>query len=203
MLLNRGRDLRFRPTLTSAAIFLSLKCGEMNFQDIHSRLVSRFGDRITGLNAENIDPWIEVAPQAIAEVSAFLKSDPDLQFDGLNNLSATDWFDADPKKQAKLGEPRVEVVYHLYSFSLRHSVVIKVKLPRWQGDVAGQLPEIPTVSSVWGIADWHEREAFDLVGIQFVGHPDLRRILCSEDWEGHPLRKDYEFPLEYHGIRAR
>jgi NADH-quinone oxidoreductase subunit C len=175
----------------------------MNFQDIHSRLVSRFGDGITGLNADNIDPWIEVAPQAIAEVATYLKTEPGLEFDGLNNLSATDWFDADAKKQAKLGDPRIEVVYHLYSFVHRHSLVIKVKLPRWQGGVVGQLPELPTVSGVWGVADWHEREAFDLVGVQFVGHPDLRRILCSEDWEGHPLRKDYEFPLEYHGIRAR
>lgn len=175
----------------------------MNFQDIHSRLVSQFGDRITGVNSENIDPWIEVAPAAILEVCEFLKSDSELQFDSLNNLCATDWFDADPKKQAKLGDPRIEVVYHLYSFSLRHSLVLKVKLPRWQGGVAGELPELPTVSGVWAVADWHEREAYDLVGVNFVGHPDLRRILCSEDWVGHPLRRDYEFPLEYHGIRAK
>ena len=102
-----------------------------------------------------------------------------------------------------MGEPRVEVVYHLYSFSLRHTLVLKVKLPRWQGGIAGELPGLPTVSGVWAVADWHEREAFDLVGVNFIGHPDLRRILCSEDWVGHPLRRDYEFPLEYHGIRAK
>lgn len=175
----------------------------MKFQDIHAKLISRFGERITGVNAENIDPWVEVAATAILEVSEYLKSDPGLQFDSLNNLSATDWFDADPKKQVKLGEPRIEVVYHLYSFTLRHSLVVKVKLPRWQGGVAGELPELQTVSAVWAVADWHEREAFDLVGINFLGHPDLRRILCSEDWVGHPLRRDYEFPLEYHGIRAQ
>ena len=175
----------------------------MTIQDIHVRLCGQFGDRITGANFENIDPWIEVAPEAIVEVAEFLKHDSALQFDALNNLSATDWFDADPKKQAKLGDPRIELIYHLYSYSLKHSAILKVRLPRWQNGEPGRLPEVPTVSGVWAVADWHEREAFDLMGIQFVGHPDLRRILCSEDWEGHPLRKDYEFPLEYHGIRAR
>jgi NADH-quinone oxidoreductase subunit C len=63
-------------------------------------------------------------------------------------------------------------------------------------------PSIPSVSSVWPAADWHEREAYDLMGIDFAGHPDQRRILCPDDWEGHPLRKDYDFPLEYHGIPA-
>ena len=65
------------------------------------------------------------------------------------------------------------------------------------------MPEVPSVSRVWSIADWHEREAYDLVGIHFTNHPNLRRILCPEDWEGHPLRKDYEFPLEYHGVRGK
>jgi NADH-quinone oxidoreductase subunit C len=80
---------------------------------------------------------------------------------------------------------------------------VKAILPRWKDDKEGELPEIPTVSGVWKIADWHERETFDLVGINFLGHPNLTRILCAEDWVGHPLRKDYEFPLEYHGIRAK
>ena len=61
-------------------------------------------------------------------------------------------------------------------------------------------PVIPSVADIWPTADWHEREAYDLMGIRFSNHPDLRRILCPDDWEGHPLRKDYEFPLEYHGI---
>jgi NADH-quinone oxidoreductase subunit C len=79
--------------------------------------------------------------------------------------------------------------------------VIKVKLPRWKGGIAGELPTCPSVAHVWAIADWHEREAYDLLGIEFTGHPNLQRILCVEDWVGHPLRKDYEFPKEYHGIR--
>lgn len=176
----------------------------MNPTDIHKKLVARFGDKITGAKLDAIDPWVEVAPQAIVEVSEFLKNDADLKFDALNNLSGVDYLEPDPKKAAKYGhEPHVEVVYHLYSYTHRHWLVVKAKLPRWQGDKAGELPEIPTVAGVWAIADWHEREAFDLVGIKFTGHPNLKRILCAEDWVGHALRKDYEFPLEYHGVRGR
>ena len=80
---------------------------------------------------------------------------------------------------------------------------MKVLLPRWKNNKPGELPEVPTLVEVWPAADWHEREAFDLAGVMFVGHPDLRRILLADDWVGHPLRKDYEFPLEYHGIRGR
>ncbi len=172
--------------------------------EIHQALVAKFGDKITGANLEALDPWIEVAPAAIADVAEFLKTDGALAFDALNNLCGVDYFEADPKKAAKFGhEPHVEVVYHLYSYTHRHWIVVKVKLPRWQDGVAGQLPDVPSVAGVWAIADWHEREAYDLVGINFVGHPNQRRILCAEDWVGHPLRKDYEFPLEYHGIRGR
>ena len=78
-----------------------------------------------------------------------------------------------------------------------------VVLQRWKDNQPGQLPEVPSVNDVWKTADWHERETFDLCGVTFMGHPDLRRILLAEDWEGYPLRKDYEYPLEYHGIRCR
>jgi NADH-quinone oxidoreductase subunit C len=81
--------------------------------------------------------------------------------------------------------------------------VLKLALPRWKNDTAGELPEVPSVAGVWRTADWHEREVYDMSGVNFIGHPDLRRILCPEDWEGYPLRKDYEQPLEYHGIRGR
>ena len=110
----------------------------------------------------------------------------------------------DPKKAAKVEwEPHTEIVYHLWSTKARASLVLKVKLPRWKDDQPGKLPEVSSVESVWRGADWHEREVFDLSGIRFLGHPDLRRILCPEDWEGYPLRKDYEMPLEYHGMRGR
>jgi len=136
-------------------------------------------------------------------VATHLRDDTDLEFDHLNNLCGVDYLEPDPKKAAKFGhEPHIEVVYHLSSFTLKHRLTLKVKLPRWQDDREGELPEVPSVAGVWAIADWHEREAYDLVGIRFTGHPNLKRILCPEDWVGHPLRKDYEFPLEYHGIRG-
>ena len=176
----------------------------MNAAEIHQSLVQRFGSKITGANLEARDPWIEVAPEAIVEVAEFLKHADPLKFDALNNLSAVDYFEPDPKKAAKFGhEPHLEIVYHLYSYTHRHAIVIKTRLPRWENGVVGALPRIPSVSGVWAIADWHEREAYDLMGIEFTGHPNLRRILCPEDWAGHPLRKDYEMPLEYHGIRCR
>jgi NADH-quinone oxidoreductase subunit C len=172
--------------------------------DVHQKLVAKFCAQITGAKLDALDPWVEVAPAAIVEVATFLKDDPDLKFDALNDLCGVDYLEPDPKKLAKFGhEPHVEVVYHLYSYTHKHWLVVKVKLPRWKDDKAGEIPELPTVSGIWAIADWHEREAFDLVGIRFTGHPNLKRILCAEDWVGHALRKDYDFPLEYHGVRAK
>lgn len=174
-------------------------------QQIRDALTSRFGGEIvSGANLEARDPWIEIAPAAIADVAAFLKSDPELLFDQLRDLTGVDYFEPDAKLAGKFPyEPHLAVVYQLFSFTHRHAITIKVKLPRWKDDKPGQLPEAPTVSHIWAIADWHEREAYDLMGIQFIGHPNLVRILCVEDWVGHPLRKDYEFPLEYHGMRGK
>lgn len=176
----------------------------MSEQSFLDRLKSKFGDKITGSKLTAIDPWIEVAPEAIAEVGRYLRDEADLRFDFLNCVSGVDYLEPDPKKAAKAEfQPHTEVVYHLWSMPFKRSLVLKVMLPRWKNDTPGELPEVPTVSSVWRTADWHEREVYDLSGIYFTGHPDLRRILCPEDWVGHPLRKDYELPLEYHGIRGR
>ena len=177
----------------------------MNVEELHKLLLDQFGEaKITGANLEAIDPWIEVAAAAIVEVATFLRDDERLRFDHLNNLSGVDYCEPDPKKAKKFGhDPHVEVVYHLSSIQLKHRAVVKVLVPRWKDDVDGALPEVPSVSGVWSIADWHEREAYDLVGIHFLDHPNLKRILCPEDWVGYPLRKDYEFPLEYHGIRGK
>jgi NADH-quinone oxidoreductase subunit C len=168
------------------------------------RLKQKFGDKITGSNLSAIDPWIEVAPEGLVALCRYLRDEPDLRFDMLNCVSGVDYFEPDPKKAAKADfQPHVEVVYHLSSLANKTTVVLKVILPRWKDDRQGELPEVPSVSGLWRTADWHEREVYDLMGVRFTGHPDLRRILCPEDWVGHPLRKDYVMPLEYHGIRVR
>jgi NADH-quinone oxidoreductase subunit C len=177
----------------------------MDIQGIHAVLLEQFGAAVVGDQPfKATDPWIQVAAGSIVEVCTFLRDDSRMQFKHLNDLCGVDYLEPDPKKAAKFGhEPHIEVVYHLSSLTLRHSLKLKVVVPRWKDDQAGQLPVVPSVSSVWGIANWHEREAYDLVGIDFEGHPNLRRILCPEDWMGHALRKDYDFPLEYHGVRGR
>ena len=118
-----------------------------------------------------------VSKERIVEVCRFLRDDPDLAFDYLSDLSGVDY----PKR-----EKRFEVVYHLYSISKGHRLRLKVEV--------GEGEAVPTMTGIWRTADWHEREAYDLLGIPFEGHPDLRRILLPDDWEGHPLRKEY--PLE-------
>ena len=132
-----------------------------------------------------------------------MRDEPDLRFNMLNCITGVDYFEADPKKAAKTGwEPHLEVVYHLWSFPNKASLVLKVMLPRWKDDVAGEMPEVPTVSGVWSTADWHEREVYDLAACASWAIPTCGGYLCPEDWVGHPLRKDYEMPLEYHGIRG-
>ncbi|MCA9100762.1 MAG: NADH-quinone oxidoreductase subunit C [Pirellulales bacterium] len=176
----------------------------MSGQAFVDQLKKAFADGVVGANLEALDPWVEVTPEALIDVCRYLKNDAKLRFDMLNCITVVDYLETDPKKAAKAEfEPHLEVVYHLWSVPNKVSLVLKVKLPRWQNDEEGQLPELASVAGVWRTADWHEREVYDLSGVNFVGHPNLRRILCPEDWVGHPLRKDYEMPLEYHGIRGR
>lgn len=168
-------------------------------------LETQFGSAIAATSAEALDPFVAVEPAKLVEVCTFLRDDPRLKFEMLNDISGVDYLEMDPKKAPKAGfEPHLEVVYHLSSFSFPgRRFTVKVILPRWKDNAAGQLPEVPSVVGVWKTANWQEREVFDLVGVQFTGHPELTRILLGDDWVGHPLRKDYEFPLEYHGIRGR
>ena len=90
----------------------------------------------------------------------------------------------------------MEVVYHLFSYEHRHKFVLKVHLPR-------EGAHVPTVEGTWAVANWHEREAYDLFGIVFDGHSDLRRILLPDDWVGHPLRKDWVDPDFYNGMHVK
>jgi NADH-quinone oxidoreductase subunit C len=176
----------------------------MTSADIIAALEQKFGDRIKSKKLDAIDPFVVVEPQHLLEVCRFLKTEPRLGFDLLNCISGVDYLELDPKKAPKAGfDPHLEVVYHLSSFRNNHRFVVKVLLPRWKDDKPGYLPEVPSVTPLWRAANWHEREVYDLSGVYFTGHPDLTRILLAEDWVGHPLRKDYEYPLEYHGIRGR
>lgn len=173
--------------------------------DIVALLEQTCGPAITAKNATAMDPFVAVEAAKLVDVCTFLRDDPRLKFEILNDITGVDYLESDAKKAPKAGfEPHLEVVYHLSSFSFPgRRFTVKVILPRWKDGVAGQLPEVPSIAALWRTADWQEREVYDLVGVWFTGHPDPRRILLADDWEGHPLRKDYEYPLEYHGIRCR
>ncbi len=122
----------------------------------------------------HLDPTVQVPRDEILEVCRWLRDNPEFDLTYLAFVSAVDWTD------------RFDAVYQLGSLSKGHSLTLKVALPK---DDA----RIPSVTGVWLGADWHEREAYDLFGIVFDGHPNLRRIMMSADWKGHPLRKDYVY----------
>jgi NADH-quinone oxidoreductase subunit C len=172
--------------------------------EIVTVLEQKFAGKIKSKKLEAIDPFVVLDPADLLEVCRFLRDDDRLKFEILNCISGVDYLEPDPKKAPKAGfDPHTEVVYHLSSFNHRHRFVVKLILPRWKDNKPGELPEVPSVTGLWRTANWHEREVYDLSGVWFSGHPDLTRILLAEDWVGHPLRKDYEYPLEYHGIRGR
>ncbi|GAB6164897.1 NADH-quinone oxidoreductase subunit C [Thermostilla marina] len=169
-----------------------------------AQMQADFPEEILAVDTEAIDPWVEVRAKALPYVARRLRDDDRYAFNFLHCISAVDYCEPDPKKAAKVEwEPHLEVLYHLSSMKHRHRIVLKVVLPRWKDNTPGRLPEVPSLSGIWPTAEWHEREVYDLSGVYFTNHPDLRRILCPEDWVGHPLRKDYQMPEEYHGIRAR
>lgn len=151
---------------------------------------ARFGDGILlAEDAASTPPTLVLDPARLLEVCEFLHDDAAHWFDFLSCLTAVD-------NGPEAGT--LEVIYHLHSLPHDHHLTLKVRLPR---NAAGEpLPEAPSVIPIWPGADWHEREAFDLIGIRFVGHPHLRRILCPDDWHGHPLRRDYVVQPVYHGL---
>ncbi|WP_439558543.1 NADH-quinone oxidoreductase subunit C [Dyadobacter sp.] len=164
----------------------------MNFQEITSLIVARFPELTIDADTKNPQPVLIVPKDNIAEVCQFLHEDNRLFFDFLACITA---IDNGP------GLATMEVIYNLTSIPYQTDFTIKSVFPR--DNPEGDLPVVPTVSHIWRTAEWHEREAYDLMGIHFKGHPDLRRILLPEDWEGHPLRKDYHAQERYHGIYVR
>ncbi len=150
----------------------------MKPDEIAALLSEQFGEKILESQVDAKNPWSVVDTSAIFEVCEFIRTEDRLQMDHLELLGGVDFKD------------RIEVVYVIYSMPHKHRYTLKCRLSR-------EAPKIQTVESVWGVANWHEREAYDMFGIVFEGHSDLRRILCPEDWEGYPLRKDYKFPTRY------
>jgi len=170
-------------------------------EEIFNLLKEKFGESIiefkTGVPVED---FIVVNPFEIDKVCTFLRDTDSYQFNNLMNLSGVD--DASGKKiTGEQGEVKLEgrtfsLFYHLESMSLKQKVTLAVRMP-------GENPEVSSVSEIWRSADWHEREAFDMFGIKFLNHPDLRRILMPYDWEaGYPLRKDYKNPEFYQGMKV-
>jgi NADH-quinone oxidoreductase subunit C len=155
--------------------------------DILSLLRNRFGDQILSDDPAAVPPTLDVKRERIVDLLRFLRDDPALAFDCLLDLCGVDHLNR--------GTPdRFAVVYHLFSFVHRHLLRVRAYVPEAS-------PEIDTASGLWPAADWAEREAFDMYGIRFRGHPNLSRILLPDGYEGHPLRKDY--PLIGQGERDR
>lgn len=174
----------------------------MTPEEIATILMERFGAAIAEVVVDTAHPHVVVRADRWPEAARFLRDDARLRFDWLRSISGVDYPD----------QNELVAVYDLHAtqpaaeprglWRERHSFAVKIKVPR-------DRPHVPSVADVWPAAEWHERETYDLLGIVFDGNPDAvtdhdgthpRRILCPDDWQGHPLRKDYEFPVEYHGI---
>jgi NADH-quinone oxidoreductase subunit C len=157
-------------------------------EDIAGRVHAAF-PAVAAHHSENRQPWLLVPVSDIHAVCAFVRDQPTLAFDSLMDLTGYDLlkYPATPPSDA------IAVVYLLHSLRHRHKLTLKVHAPR--ADCV-----VPTVGTVWPAAIYFEREVFDLLGVRFEGHPSLRRIMCPDDWVGHPLRKDYLYPADYHGV---
>ena len=165
------------------------------FEAIFAKVLVRFPTAKAG-SSPNGARWITVQPSEMLEVARFLKAAPEFSFDSLCCLTGVDLlkYPAADKEQ----EPCTDIVcvYDLHSMAHNHELRVKSSMPR-------ENPAIPSVESVWGVASFFEREAFDLLGVSFLGHHDLRRLLMPQDWIGYPLRKDYVYPETYGGVELK
>lgn len=171
----------------------------MTAEEIYNLLKDNFGEAILEM-VSNVptEPIISVEPLQINLISQFLRDSNELQFDNLMNLSGVDDNNAEKTTNedgsVSFNSGTLSVYYHLDSLNLKHKFTLKVSTNR-------DKPEVESVVNIWHSADWHEREAYDMFGIIFLNHPDLTRILMPYDWEGFPLRKDYENPEFYEGMK--
>ena len=160
----------------------------LTFEAFQNIIKLQFGESvITGVNTHLLQPSLTIQTDKIADVCKYLHQHPECYFDFLTCVTG---LDNGPETAT------VEVIYHLYSIPFEHRLTLKVVADRNE-------PKVPSVTPIWGTANWYEREAYDMVGIIFEGHPDLRRILLPGDWDGFPLRKDYEEQETYHGIKVK
>ena len=146
-------------------------------QKILDALKARFSDKIIETHSSHGDETAIIEPGALLDIVRFLRDESSMAMNMLIDATAVDW---------QREEPRFEMVYHFYSIANRHRVRLKTRIGTFE-----QEPEIASLTSLYLGANWLEREAFDLYGIKFIGHPELKRILTYEGFEGHPLRKDY------------
>jgi NADH-quinone oxidoreductase subunit C len=153
----------------------------MNASELHAALGSAV-DGVGGLDESARDPFVVVEAEAIVPALTFLRDDEASRMEMLHNVTAVE------------REESLEVVYHVCSYEHHHSLTLKVVFERPDGAGQEWQPELPSATSVYAAADWHEREQWDLLGVRFTGHPDHRRMLLPEEWIGHPLRKDYVYP---------
>jgi NADH-quinone oxidoreductase subunit C len=154
----------------------------MDNATVMRRLREQFSPAIVEMDERLGDVSVTIQPDRLVEVAQFLRDDPELKYSFLENLCGVDYLGR---------EPRFEVVYHFFSFEYYHRVCLKVGAPE-------EDPTVPSLTGLWPTANWQEREAYDMFGIRFSGHPSLERILMPEDWEGYPQRKDV--PLGYEEI---
>jgi NADH-quinone oxidoreductase subunit C len=163
----------------------------MSLEEIKSLLTNKFGeDIIIGEETKGLQPTLLIDTDRIVEVCCELRDNPKTYFDFLSCLSGVDY----GVEAGKFG-----VVYHLASIPYQTQLTLKVS--REHDRSGDELPTFPSITKVYLAADWQEREAYDMVGVFFEGHPDLRRILLPDDWEGFPLRKDYKTAEYYKGIK--
>lgn len=193
----------------------------MSVEEIAGLITEKFGtSAVINIDKEATPPALEVVPAKIVEICQELHQNEQTYFDSLACISSVD-------NGPEAGT--LEVVYNLYSIPYDLRLMLKVSLTRNattmdapgfkkheatddngftmgpeqpEEDLTAGYPSLPSVTSIWRSAEWHEREAFDMMGIKFTGHPDLRRILLPRDWQGFPHRKDYEWQEKYHGIKV-
>lgn len=154
----------------------------MDNQTVLARIQAAFPDAITGVDQRHGDLKLHIPREQLLAVAGGLRDDAELEYSFLESITGVDYLGR---------EPRFEVVYHFFSFRHFHRLCLKVGAP--EDD-----PQVPSLTGLFPTANWQEREAYDLLGISFSGHPALQRILMPDDWEGHPLRKDV--PLGYEEV---